>query len=332
MKNYKVINSHNLLHNLSQFNSKKVCAMVKANAYGHGVKQIVSLLSPSVAYFGVANETEGVLVRKYTQKPILVVGRVDDYVLCKKNNLEVMVESVKDLALAQKFGLEKQYHLKINCGMNRFGVKSIDQMQKIDEFLESNHIKLKSVFTHFSDMANAQKTKDQYQRFLMLKSVISQDAPVCFGGSGIIGYPFDFQMIRVGIGLYGYESENLLPVMKIVSFVSKIFVAKRGEYIGYGDKFLVKDDGFYAVVPVGYADGLKRSLAENFCVEIKGKMYRSVGNICMDVFFVMVDESVHENDEVVVMSDAGQLAEKCKTISYEILTGFSSFRGETKTE
>lgn len=332
MKNYKVINSHNLLHNLSQFNSKKVCAMVKANAYGHGVQEVVSILNDKVDCFGVANEVEGSIVRKNTQKPIIVVGKAQDYMLCRKHNLEIMVESLDGLKLAQKHHLEKHCHLKINCGMNRFGVKSIDQMQKIDRFLESNHIKLKSVFTHFSDTANAQKTKDQYQRFLMLKSAISQDTQVCFGGSGIIGYPLDFQMIRVGIGLYGYESENLLPVMKIVSFVSKIFVATRGEYIGYGDKFLVKDDGFYAVVPVGYADGLKRSLAENFCVEIKGKMYRSVGNICMDVFFVMVDESVHENDEVIVMSDAGQFAEKCKTISYEILTGFSSFRGETKIE
>lgn len=332
MKNYKVINSHNLLHNLSQFNSKKVCAMVKANAYGHGVQEVVSILNDKVDCFGVANEREGAIVRRYTQKPIIVVGRVQDYGLCKRNQLEIMVESITDLRLAQKFGLEKSCHLKINCGMNRFGESSFEKLNEIDEFLRDNHIILKSVFTHFSNTQKRSKTEEQYSRFFELRTAITQNPPICFGGSGIIKYPYGFQIVRVGIALYGYEEKNLLPVMKIVSYVSKIFAAKRGEYIGYGEKYRVKNDGVYAVVPVGYADGLKRCLAGKFCVEINGKRYKSVGNICMDVFFVQIDESVKTNDEVVILSDVVDFAKKCKTISYEILTGFSSFRGKTKIE
>jgi len=332
MNNIKIINKQNLKNNINKFKEKKLCAMVKSNAYGHGLKEIVSLISDDVDYFGVVSLEEGIKTRKLTDKPILIASKVFDFKTCKKYNLEPMVDSEEELAECKKIGIQNQCHLKLNCGMNRFGLKGVLNAQMLNAYIEENRINLKSIYTHFSNTENKKSTIKQYNNFQKLRAEISQNACVCFGGSNLIDYPFDYDMLRVGIGLYGYGNKDLLPVMIIKSFVSKIFYAKRGEYVGYGKEFKVNHDSFFAVVPVGYGDGLRRNLSGKFCVEINGKNFHSVGNICMDAFFVKVDERVKVGDVVDVMIDAEIFAKKIKTISYEILTGFSNFRGKTIIE
>lgn len=332
MKNYKIVNATNLFHNLKQFQSKKVCAMVKSNAYGHGIKEIVSLLSDKVDYFGVVSEIEGAQVRRWTDKPIMICGRVYDYRICKKHNLEFMVENLEDVQRAINFGVGDKCHLKINCGMNRFGTKDEKQIDLLDKFLRENKIRLKSIYTHFHFIENKRETEKNYQTFLKLRKHISQNCAICFGGSNIIDYPFDFDMIRVGIGLYGYERDGVLPVMKIVSYIAKIFYVNAGEYVGYGTQYQATHSGFYAVVPIGYGDGLFRSLGDQFAVQINGKRFDVVGNICMDVFFVRIDDSVAVGDQVIVMQNADDIAKKLGSISYEVLTNFSKCRATTKIE
>ncbi len=329
MNNVKLIKKNNLLQNLNVYKAKKVCAMIKANAYGHGIKEIVGILDGRVDYFGVANAEEGRFARKHTKTPILVVGKTEDFEKCKANNLEIMVESVEDVKRAVGHGLKDNLHLKINCGMNRYGVSESGGLKKICQLLKEYDVGLKSVCTHFSNTDDREQTLCQYKRFLELKQGI-ENIQVCLGGSGVIDYDFDYDMIRVGIGLYGYERAGLLPVMEIRSKVLKVVFVKQGEYVGYGKKYRATTDGFYAVVPVGYADGLKRCLSGKFSVFIDGKRYKSVGNICMDVFFVRVDSKVKIGSEVVVANDMASLAKKANTISYEVLTGFSNLRGKTK--
>ncbi len=332
MKNFKVISRENLLWNLQQFSNKKIYAMVKANAYGHGIKEIVEQIEPFVEGFGVVNVDEGRQVRKLTKKPVLICSKTRDFRACKKFDLDVMVEDEEDLRLALKTGLKESLNLKINCGMNRFGAKSELALRQINQILEENNIKLKTIYTHFPRTESKKETKKNYQKFLELRSQISQSPPICFGGSGIFGYDFDFDILRLGIGLYGYGDKSLRPVMEVRSHVCKVFFAKKGEFVGYGKKYRVKNDGFFAVVPIGYGDGLRRNLSGDFCVGIGGKKFCAVGNICMDAFFVKVDESVKVGDEVNVMTNAQILAKKCGTISYEILTGFSNLRGKTIVE
>ena len=332
MKNFKIIYKNNLIYNLNQFNSKKICAMVKSNAYGHDLKDVVKIVEPYVDYFGVVSVEEGKEVRKLCDKPILICSKVFDFSSCKKHNLEVMVDCENDLALCCKHGLKDLCHLKLNCGMNRFGIKSPLQARLINNFLEEKEIKLKSIYTHFPCSDNKKETWKNYRKFQELRAEISQNVPVCFGGSGMIDFPFEFDMLRLGIGMYGYGKKNLKPVMEIKSFVSKKFYCQKGENIGYSDKFKVSKSGFYAIVPVGYGDGLRRKLSNKFSVKINNKLFRSVGLICMDCFFVEIDESVSEGDAVSVMFDAEILAKPLKTISYEVLTGFSNFRGQTIVE
>lgn len=324
MKNFKLLNAEVLLENLKVFEHKKICAMVKANAYGHGLKEIVPIVEEQVDYFGVVSVDEAVAVRKLTEKPILVCSEVFDLKTCRNKDIEIMVDNEKNLLDAIKN--KNKIHLKINSGMNRFGVKSTLELKQIDNILQDKNVELKSIYTHFSQTESKTKTKKQYEKFLRMKEQISQKAPICFGGSGIIDYPFGFDMVRVGIGMYGY-AKNTRPVEEIHSFVSKVFYAKQGEFIGYGSAYKVNIAGFFAVVPVGYGDGLRRNLSGKFYVDICGKKFKAVGNICMDAFFVRVDESIKVGAEVVVMKDANDL--KGDSIVYEVLSGFSNFRGKT---
>lgn len=330
MKNFKYINHDNLISNINHFKSKKICAMVKSNAYGHGLREIVKLIDEHVDMFGVVSVEEAVKVRELTELPILICSKVDDYKTCRKNKIDVMVDDENDLMDCLKKDMRQSIHLKINCGMNRFGVKSPLAMRLINDVLEYEKIKLKSIYTHFSCTDNKKITKNEEKNFQMLRSEITQNAPICFGGSGIFDYDFDFDILRLGIGMYGYGDKNLKPVLKICSYVSKVFFASKGEKIGYGTHFFAHRDTFFAIVPVGYGDGLRRNMSGKFEVFINGKKRKTTGNICMDAFFVEVDESVSIGDEVVVMADAEYMAKKSETISYEILTGFSNFRGKTK--
>lgn len=330
MKNFKYINHDNLISNINHFKPKKICAMVKSNAYGHGLSEIVELIDGHVDMFGVVSVEEAVKVRRLTELPILICSKVDDYKTCRKNKIDVMVDDENDLMDCLKNDMRQSIHLKINCGMNRFGVKSPLAMRLINDVLEYEKIELKSIYTHFSCTDNKRITKNEEKNFQMLRSEITQNAPVCFGGSGIFDYGFDFDILRLGIGMYGYGDKNLKPVLKICSYVSKVFFVSKGEKIGYGTHFFAHRDAFFAIVPVGYGDGLRRNLSGRFEVLINGKKRKTIGNICMDAFFVEVDESVSIGDEVVVMADAEYMAKKSETISYEILTGFSNFRGKTK--
>ncbi|MDE6583515.1 MAG: alanine racemase [Clostridia bacterium] len=329
MKNLKIIDKSNLIDNVNHFKNKKICAMVKSNAYGHGLAEIVKILNRNVDYFGVVSVEEGIKVRKVSDKPILICSRVDNLKACKQYDLEVIAEDENDLNTFFKAGLKDSCHLKINSGMNRYGLKSVLSAKMVNEFLIEKEITLKSICSHFSMTESRRATNMAYRRFTKLRSLIAQDSLICFGGGNIYNYPFDFDMVRVGVGLYGYGQKGLKPVMKIVSHVSKILYAKKGEYIGYGQNYNLTKNEIFAVVPLGYGDGLRRNLSGNFRVIINGKKYASVGNICMDAFFVKVDKSVKVGDEVVVMNDAQYMAKKLETISYEVLTGFSNLRGDT---
>ncbi len=329
MQNLKVINKQNLISNLKQYDKKKICAMVKANAYGHGLSEVVSIVEPFVDYFGVVNIEEGEKVRKLTDVPILICSKTKEWKKCAKSKLEVIVDNETEIFNCLKYGLKNLMHLKINCGMNRYGTKSLLNLRMINDLLGEYNITLKSICTHFPCSENKQRTWKNYNNFLRLSCEITQNCLICFGGSGIYNYPFEFDMLRLGIGMYGYGGNKTKPVMSVYSYVSKTFYADTNEYVGYGKNFKVKRRGKFAVVSVGYGDGLRRNLSGRFYVKIKNKFYKAVGNICMDAFFVKVDENVKEGDVVEVMTDANIFAKKTKTISYEILTGFSNLRGKT---
>lgn len=327
--NFKLINKQNLIYNLSKIKNKKICLMVKSNAYGHGAKEIVKIADNYVCGYGVVNINEAINLRKLTKKRIVIFAPIDDYEICKAKKIEFFVDNEPSLRKAISYGCQNLIHLAINVGMNRYGVKSEIELRNINNVLMENKIKLKSIYTHFSTTNNHIKTKSEYQKFLHLKKMITQNAPICLGGSEIRNFAFDYDILRLGIDAYGY-GKMMKRVMKVTSKVVKISYVHKGEFVGYGKKYKEKFGSFVAVVPIGYGDGLMRGLSNKFKVIINGIGYVSIGYICMDCFFVKVDKSVKAGDVVEVMYDANYLSKIMKTIPYEILTNFSLLRGETK--
>ena len=329
--NFKLINKENLIFNISKIKGKKICLMVKANAYGHGIKEVVKSANDYVWGYGVVNIDEAILVRKYTRKRIIIFAPTKDYELCRLNKIEFFIDSELGLKEAISNNCPNLIHLAINVGMNRYGTKSEIELKHINNLLIDNKIKLKSIYTHFPITDNNLKTCREYKNFLMLRNIISQNSPICFGGSNVRNYDFNFDILRLGIDAYGY-GKDMKKVMKIVSKVVKINFVKKDEFVGYGKKYKERFGNYIAVVPIGYGDGLMRGLSNKFKVKINGVNYQVVGNICMDCFFVKVDKSVKVGDFVEVMFDADYLAKKIKTIPYEILTNFSLLRGKTLIE
>lgn len=368
----KIVSKTKLLHNVDLIKSVlrpncRLCAMVKANAYGHGLRNVVEMLKDDVDFFGVANLTEALEVKKISnQKDVLIVGRTSDFEKTIKNEISFAIVSKEQfdkllefLHNYAKINNESLYektkiHIKINCGMNRFGINKLSEFSYIYKQSMKFNIKVEGVFTHFPCVENVaifEKQKLFFNRFL--KEIPNNQNPIIhIGGSGVIfepnskksvyqlpNYFVDYNMVRVGILLYGYgdkgKLKNLKHAMKIVSKVVNILNVKKGEYVGYGTNFKAKSDMKIAVVPVGYADGLSRAYGEvgylkvvikkdNKKIKIKCPI---VGKICMDLTMINITNiDVQIGDEVIVLDDADMMARKLKTISYEILTNFSKIR------
>lgn len=326
--NFKLLNIKNLIFNITQIKDKKICLMVKANAYGHGIKEIVKASNNLVWGYGVVNIQEAIQVRKYTQKRIIIFAPTIEYEVCKSKKFEFFVDSELGLKEAIENGCQNLIHLAINVGMNRYGVKSEIELSNINKILAENRIRLKSIYTHFPITSNHVKTNKAYQKFLKMRKLITQEVPICLGGSEVKNYKFDYDILRMGIDAYGYGKDTK-KVMHIFSNVIKINYVHKGENVGYGKKYKERRGNYIAVVPVGYGDGLMRRLSNKFKVKINGIKYHAVGNICMDCFFVKIDRSVKVGDKVQVMFDADYLAKIAKTIPYEVLTNFSLLRGTT---
>ena len=149
--------------------------------------------------------------------------------------------------------------------------------------------------------------------------------------SAIFNFPeCEFDMVRSGIGLYGYNNhlnQDLIPVHKLKSVICQIIEGEKGDTIGYNRAFICKEKTKVGVVPIGHADGVSRSFSKNLYVSVNGKRAKVIGNICMDVLMINVTTiNVDEGDEVIIFDEknnAEALAKSAGTISYEILTNLS---------
>lgn len=341
MANLKIINKNNLEQNLSYINSFNfpIIAMVKANAYGHDMKVIAKLLKDKVNFFGVANKDEAINLRKILKnKNILVVGKSKSFLPLIKNNIDITIDELLELKqinkLCKKHNLKANVHIAINTGMNRIGVKTINDFKQILSFINnSHHIKLKGIFTHLFDAderyTNFYKQMEIFKRYAKL--VINKKTLIHIGGSFVLTkkIPKFINMVRVGFFMYGYGNKNLKPIMKITSKVIKITNCKKGEYVGYGKTRLSKNTKI-ALIPMGYADGIFRNLSNKANVIVNGIECKIVGKICMDMFMVdITNKKVRIGDIVEVFTNAEQDAKLLKTSPYEILTNYSKSRTKT---
>ncbi len=342
------VNLEAITHNLNHYRSKikpttKMMVMVKALAYG-GSYEIANLLQyHGVDYLGVAYIDEGVRLRKNgITIPIMVMNiKESDFGLLDTFDLHPEIYNLTLLKKYIQYFTDSQappLHLKIETGMNRLGFVKKD-VNALKELLVANKtsLRVKGIFTHLAsadNLAHEQFTLQQlslYEWYYRELTAVLPNEPIrhVLNTSGISNYPaYQYDMVRLGIGLYGYDSANsngLRTVSTFKTYISQVKSIKKGETVGYGLAFTAAKDMQVATLAVGYADGYRRSLSNGKGkVNINGKLVPTVGNICMDMSMVDVTGlSVNQGDEVILFGKSPSienLAEWMGTIPYEILT------------
>jgi alanine racemase len=339
-----IINLNHIYQNLSyaeKVSGKIIIPVVKADAYGHGLNEVVLyLISKGINYFAVSLVEEALAIRKLNQTvDILVMGVIDEsmFDVLSDNHITFTIHSnsLKESLLASS--LKLKCHIKFDSGMNRLGFKNpmevIDLMHQIKK---KKSINLEGLYTHFATAdSNYDYYLNQLNRFNDLVSQLPYPLKMIHASNSSATLKYEKPMskmthTRLGISLYGLSLDdnqaNLKPALKVVTNVVELKPLKKDEYLGYGITYQALDDEMIAILPLGYADGLIRKNQGGY-VEINQKRYEIVGRICMDQTFIKVDESVKIGDDVTIMGSdlvtIDEVAKRLDTINYEIVCSIS---------
>ncbi|WP_375238881.1 alanine racemase [Aurantibacter sp.] len=328
----------------------KLLAVVKAFAYGSDAEEVAKHLETlNVDYFAVAYTHEGISLRKAgITSPILVLhSQPIHFKLLIEHCLEPSIYSMRVLnEFIRVSEQEKQtsypVHIKFNTGLNRLGFNVNEVNQITSTLLDTKSIKVASIFSHLaaSDDENENAfTLQQIEAFKNVSKELKNQLDytpflhLC-NTSGLLNYPeAHFDMVRSGIGLYGFGNnseidKHLKPISTLKTCISQIHSLKKGDSLGYNCAFIAKKNTKTATLPIGHADGINRAFGnqKGFVFVNKQKAY-IIGNVCMDMIMIDVtDINCQEGDEVVVFDathNATDLAENVNSISYELITSVS---------
>lgn len=336
--------------------TRRAMAVVKSNAYGHGmvlVAKFLSTLTPDThhllprLWFGVDSITEAMRLRKERIKnPILVLGYTlpEKFSEAGRKNISVTVAHFEGLDALVRLKTRPQFHLKIDSGMHRQGFQASDIPRLIAE-LEKHHLAPRGVYSHLAKAEDAQASKKQRQAFesclAMLRGAGIRPGIIHMNGTGgaILRPRSRYDMVRLGIGLYGYlpsrdyrypvKRNFLKPALTWKTIVAEVKQVKKGERIGYDLTERLKRDTLVAILPVGYWHGLDRGLSSIGEALIRGRRAKILGRVSMDITAVDATgiRGVKVGDEVALIGRQGrdaisadEMAAKINTISYEVLT------------
>ncbi len=326
-------------------------SVVKANAYGHGVIPIaLKLQELGTDYFAVAYVEEGVELRDAgIIKPVLVLHpQLHTLETCMERCLEPVIynlDVLKSFTAFAKANSQQSYpiHLEFNTGLNRIGIDPGDVAEALEIVLENPCIKVRGLQSHLAaseDLQEKEFTLSQINKFQEICDDVERELGYqCLrhtnNTSGILNYSnAHYQMVRSGIGLYGYGNDkrfdsDLRPVAALKSTISQIRTIQKGESVSYNRSHKAAADMTYAVIPMGHGDGINRIYGYgNASVLIHEKWAPTLGIICMDMFMVDVTGiDCVVGDQVILFDQqhpARDMAEKAGTISYELLTGIQN--------
>ena len=352
------INLNNLVKNMNYYRSKlksgtKLMVMVKAFAYGSGNFEVSNVLEFHHAnYLTVAYADEGIeLRRKGITLPIVVMTpEINTFESIIKNNLEPDIYSFRSLTLLEEAieNLETPLtmpigiHIKLDTGMHRLGFLAEDIDRLLERIKSNDNIIVKSVFSHLAG-SDSQEFNDftmkQINNFEAMSSKIVEALPYkilrhILNSAGISRFTdYQYDMVRLGLGIYGIapceeDKGRLHTVISLKTTIVQIKEYEIGETIGYSRKGKIERKSRIGVVPIGYADGLKRELGNgNACFYVNGKAAPIIGNICMDMCMIdLTGIDCKEDDTAILFNEdypVERIAEACNTIPYEILTSIS---------
>lgn len=362
MKTHIEISRDNLVHNLSLFariTGRPLMFVVKANAYGHGLREVVKIASqtPFIGYYAVDSTEEAVLVRELdSSRNILLLGWTDRENLepLIRHNIETVAPSIDFLNMlnreAKKTGLPARVHLKVETGTARLGMTP----DKILALLKNNpypFIRFTGIYSHFAnieDTTNHAYAAEQLKKFtdILEKTTFDTSRLVKHFSCSAATLLFPktrFDIPRVGISAYGYwpskhtyisyieknkEPLALKPVLSWHAKIAQVKTLNTGDHIGYGITYRTFNKTVIAVTPVGYYDGYDRKMSNMANVLVKGVKAPLRGRVCMDMFMAETTHIKHvkAGETVTLIGGTGSetisaddLAEWSGSINYEIL-------------
>ncbi len=341
---------------------RKVCLVIKADAYGHGSVQLAKEFSDIADYYAVACIDEAVELRNAgIETPILILGYTDesDFVIAINYDITLAIYDVQEAdalsRIASKDGKKAKVHIKVDSGMSRIGFQCDDEgVAAAMKIYDMDGLEVEGIFTHYAkaDYIDKSDAKTQYDKFSWFVSEMEkQGAELAIrhidNSAGAMEIHSDgFDMVRLGIVIYGlYPSEEidksvvLKPAMSLKSKVIHVKTLPAGRGIGYGWSYVTDKDTRVATVSVGYADGYSRALSNKGRVLIHGEYAPILGRVCMDQIMVDVTgidegkfefEKVKVGDEVVLFGTQGEnsisveeIAEPANSFNYEAVCNIS---------
>lgn len=308
--------------------------VVKADCYGHDdVKTVKAIIDGGCNYLCVATLEEALEIRKKIEDiPILCLGVIlKDYIdICKTKNITVTIPSLEYVKKLKNENIENlKVHIKINTGMNRLGIKESEELKEVYKILEKKKANIEGIYTHIYEANNKQKYDIQIEKFEeLLENIPKERIPIIHTSASEAMSNYnkidDVNGCRLGIIMYGFTENkelNLKSTFSLKSQVIQINNLKPGETVGYNGKYIAKENEKIAVVSIGYADGILRKNTGR-TVFINEKEYKIVGNICMDMLFVKIDDTVKLYDTVEILKDIEHIESVAKyldTIPYEVM-------------
>ncbi len=349
------INLNAIVHNLKHYKAKlkpsvKLMAMVKAFAYGSGSDEVANLLQHHrVDYLAVAYADEGVALRQAgINIPIMVLSpEVSSFEAIFDYNLEPELYSLRILQAFTDFLIDKNakdypIHIKLDTGMHRLGFDKDAIKELVATITSQSVLRVKSVFSHLvasDNEAHHDFTLQQIADFESMTKILEASLSYSFlkhisNTSGISKWPeAQFDMVRLGIGLYGIESVEeekplLANVLSLKTTISQIKTLKKGDTVGYGRSGVMPYDGKIATVKIGYADGYPRILGNGKGIMlINNQVVPTIGNICMDMTMLdITGADAAEGDDVIIFGEGlsvYEVAKQVNTIPYEVITNIS---------
>jgi len=349
------VNLNNVSYNIQQIkkfvgDNVTVMPVIKANAYGLGAEKLKNILEKEkISKVAVAIVDEAIKLRKAKFNMDIIIlnelledetEQIVDYGLTAGVSVFKIAEKINEYS--KKKGVITKIHIEIDTGMGRVGLK----IQEVLSFVKNitsklTNLEIEGIYTHLSSADSSTAfTKQQISKFeTVRKQLVESGFKFKYyhisASGGILKYPeAHYNMVRPGIIIYGYlPNENmkdiidLKPTTKLKSSIVFIKDVEKGEPISYGRTYITSKKTKVATIPIGYADGVGRSLSNKGNVIIHGKLAPIIGNICMDNFMVDITDipDAKIGDEVILWDNdkikIEDIADVCGTINYEILCG-----------
>lgn len=363
MLSFIEVNADNVRHNIESLKgalpNKKIIAVVKANAYGIGVREVVPILEDHVDVFAVDDVEELHSLRFLTEKPVYMLGYVPHEDLERVIDMQAVptvydIETLREIekhAYARKISVPVNIKIDAQLGRQGLTLETLDEM--VAALKLCSHVDLHGVYAHFAniedtkDFSHAQKQIDYYKNacqmfesagFEHFEKHISSTA-----GSLVYDATADYcSHVRLGIGLYGlwpsehvHEDTTNITLKPVATWKTKVAQVKnlpKGHSIGYGLSHILERDSVVAVIPQGYSDGYDRKLSNTADVLIHGQRCPAIGRVAMNMFVVDVTDidNVQQEDEVVLLGcqadeeiTAEELSDIVETVNYEIIARLS---------